>query len=70
MTKVNLETIFIDVIDEVLDFVPEADHYQLLGQIVQKLTDDGYNLKVLYGHNDELDDALNHIYEEDSYEDD
>lgn len=62
MATVKLETFFLDMIEPVKEYVSEADHYELMEQIVQCLTDSGYNLKVLYGHDDTLDEALNHVY--------
>lgn len=69
MTQVDFETVFMDIIEEVLDFTPSADHQALLEQITQKLADDGhYDLKILYDHNEELNEALNHIFEEEVFD--
>lgn len=68
---VTLESIFVDIMDEVLEFVPEADHAVLLEQILQKLFDSGYELKELYGYNDEIDSILSEMYqclEEEEYD--
>lgn len=62
MTVVKLESFFLDMIEPIKEYVSEADHYELMEQVVQYLTDAGYNLKILYGHDDNLDSALDCVY--------
>lgn len=70
MVNVDLETFFIDTIEEVLEYVPESDHLELMGLVFQKLHDSGYDLSVLYDHNETFDEALNMIYGSHDEEDD
>lgn len=69
MSKVSLEDIFMDIMNEVKEFIPEADHLEMYEQVIQKLADDGYDLNVLYGFDDIVDQALDHICDEYDNED-
>jgi len=62
MASVDLETFFVDTIEEVLEYIPESDHLELMGLVFQKLHDSDYDLSVLYDHNEIFDEALNMIY--------
>jgi len=70
--KVDFEEVFMDIFEIVCDYVPESDHVEMYTEILKNFLDSGLNINVLYGHDDEIDEALDELIkeEDDFYEDD
>jgi len=72
MIKVNLDEIFFDLLNAAKPFVPESDHSEMITDILRSLDDQGYDINDLYGHDDEVDNAIDlmHPNLDEEYEED
>ncbi len=62
MARVSLDELFFDFFDAVKPHVPESDHFSMCLDILRTLEDGGYDLHVLHGHDDAVDEALEEIF--------
>ena len=69
MAKVDLEEIFFDFFDIVKPYISDSDHIEVVMELLRNLEECGYNLNVLKGHDDVIDEAFEELYpsEEDEY---
>lgn len=72
MQRVELSSLFFDLLEVVQTFVPEADHESMVDTLVSSLIDNGYDVSDLY-HHDEVVDRILDAYlgdeeEEDEYD--
>jgi len=62
MSKVDLEEIFFDFFDAAKQHIPESDHVLVCMEIIRSLDDYGYDLSILKGHDDIVDEALEELF--------
>lgn len=62
MSKVDLEEIFFDFFDAAKQHIPDSDHVTVCMEIVRSLEDYGYDLSVLRGHDEIVDEALEEVF--------
>ena len=53
-----------DFIEATKPFVPESDYVEMYVEILRSLHDSGYNIQMLHGHDDELDEAIGEIIDD------
>jgi hypothetical protein len=62
MPKIDLEEIFFDFFDATKAYIPDSDHVLVCIDIIRTLEDYGYDLSVLRGHDDAVDEALDEVF--------
>jgi len=72
MTKVSLDEVFFDFFDVMKVHVSESDHVVICMELIRSLEDFGYDLNILRGHDDIVDEAMDELYPDASedYDDD
>ena len=71
MSKVDLDELFFDFFDAVKVHIAESDYVVVCVDIIRTLEDYGYDVNVLKGHDDIVDEALEELFPDlsDSYDD-
>ncbi len=64
MSMVDLEEIFFDFFDAAKQHIPDSDHVLACMDIFHNLEGYGYDLNVLKGHDEIVDEALEEMFPE------
>lgn len=62
MSKVDLEELFFDFFDAVKTHISDSDHVTVCVDIIRTLEDYGYDVNVLKGHDEVVDEALEELF--------
>lgn len=62
MAKVDIEEIFFDFFDAVKHYIPDSDHVLACTDVIRALEDYGYDLSILKGHDEVVDEALDEVF--------
>lgn len=61
MSRIELDEIFFNFVSIIEKYVPESDHLEMYVDILSELRDRGYNIQVLHGHDDAVDEAFKEL---------
>ena len=63
---INADDVFSELFNLTKEYVPEADHLELCTKMLVCLSQHGFNIELLHGEDDIIDEAIEEVLE--SYE--